>query len=43
MTNRFCGGVKGLSADAVKECPDPLGVKLPKNPFAAATSSSGAH
>jgi len=43
MTNRFCGGLKGLSADAVKECPDPLGVKLPKNPFAPTTSSSGAH
>jgi hypothetical protein len=31
---RFCGGVKGLSAEEVAKCPDALRAKLPKNPFA---------
>jgi hypothetical protein len=32
--DRFCGGLKGLSADDIKQCPDALKDKLPKNPFA---------
>jgi hypothetical protein len=31
---RFCGGVKGLSAEEIAKCPDGLRAKLPKNPFA---------